>query len=85
MYLVLMIVMSILAFLFLCAIWCGKKSLQTAIDVIDASADFVNNNLRVVVVPNIHFLLTIIVVCVWLYAFLHVCALNEIKAGGLTP
>jgi hypothetical protein len=35
----LMIVAGLLTFLFACAVICGRKSLQTAIDVIDASAD----------------------------------------------
>lgn len=77
------IVMGVLALIFLCAVCCGKKSLQTAIDVIDASADYVAGNKRVIFVPNVHFLLTIIVVCVWLYGFLQVCSLNEIKPGLL--
>lgn len=70
MYLALMIVVGVLALIFLCMIVCGRKSLQTAIDVIDASADYVAHNKRVILVPNLHFLFTVIVVCIWLYAFL---------------
>jgi hypothetical protein len=50
-YLMMMILFGVLSIVFLCMIWCGKKSLQRAIDVIDASADFIAHNKRVIVVP----------------------------------
>lgn len=81
MYFWAMIGSSIFAFVFLCLLCCFKDSLRTAIDVIDASADYVAENKRVILVPNIHFLLTVIVVVLWLIAFLYVVSLNEIEPG----
>jgi len=81
----LMIVAGLLTFLFACAVICGRKSLQTAIDVIDASADYIAHNKRVILVPNLHFLLNIIVVIVWLFGFAAVMSLNEIKASSVIP
>jgi len=40
--------------------------LQAAIDAIDASADFINENKRVIAVPVLYFFLTIIVLLVWM-------------------
>jgi hypothetical protein len=41
----------------LIGICCAKESLQRAIDVIDASADYVAHNKRVIIVPNLHYAL----------------------------
>ena len=76
-----MVVSGIFALVFFCLICCFKDSLRTAIDVIDASADYVAHNKRVILVPNGHFLLTIIVVVLCLIAFLYVISLNEIEPG----
>ena len=79
------IVMGILCFCFTCAVVCGKDSLQRAIDVIDASADFIAHNKRVILVPNLHFIFTLVFSVVWLGAFLCVVSLNEIKADKMIP
>lgn len=73
-----MIVMGILCFCFTCAVYCGRDSLRRAIDVIDASADYIAHNKRVILVPNLHFIFTLIFSIVWLGAFLCVVALNDI-------
>jgi hypothetical protein len=65
---------------FCCSIVCFRDSLQRAIDVIDASADFIAHNKRIILVPNLHYLFTIIVSVVWLGAFLCVVSLNEVVA-----
>jgi len=76
-----MIGAGVSTFVFFCLLCCFKDSLRTAIDVIDASADYVAHNKRVILVPNGHFFLTIIVVILWLVSFLYVISLNEIKPG----
>lgn len=81
MYFWMMVGAGILALVFFCLLCCFKDSLRTAIDVIDASADYIAHNKRVILVPNLHFLFTIIVVILWLVAFLYVISLNEIKPG----
>lgn len=66
-------------------ICCFRKDLQRAIDVIDASADFIAQNKRVIFVPNLHFFITLIVTIIWYGAFLCVISLNEISADPIIP
>jgi len=56
-----------------------------AVDVIDASADFVAGTKRVIVVPNFHFVLQIIVFLVWLGATVCVISLNDIEPSTTIP
>jgi len=56
-----------------------------AIDVIDASADFVAGTKRVILVPNFHFVLQVVVFLVWLGSMVCVLSLNEIEANTLIP
>jgi len=64
----------------LCVV-CGYKHVKQAIDVIDAAADFAVENKRVIAVPILYFVLTLVSFFIWLYAFACVVALNKIKAG----
>ena len=80
-----MIIFGILALVFFCMVCCGRKQLRRAIDVIDASADYIAHNKRVIVVPNIHFIITLIVVIIWFMAMLCVASLNEIKPDPIFP
>lgn len=82
-YLWAMIVFGVLALLFLCAVLCGRDQLATAIDVIDASADFIAGNKRVLLVPIVHMVLTLIVTILWLGSMICIYALNEIKPDPL--
>lgn len=84
-YLMLLITFSILSIVFFCMICCGRKSLQRAIDVIDASADFIAHNKRVIAVPILHFFLTLLVVIIWFGAYICVASLNEIQPSSLSP
>jgi len=81
----LLVVMGILCMTFACMVICGRDSLQRAIDVIDASADYIAHNKRVILVPNLHFLFTLVFSIVWLGAFLCVVSLNTIEADALLP
>lgn len=80
-----MIIFGILSIVFLCLIVCGRKSLQRAIDVIDASADFIAHNKRVIAVPIVHFFITLLVVILWFGAYICVASLNEIRVSALSP
>jgi hypothetical protein len=73
-----MILFGLMSLIFLCLICTQRKSLQTAIDVIDASADYIAHNKRVIAVPNLHFLITLFVSILWIGAMLCVASLNEI-------
>lgn len=77
------IVFMILGCAFLCCTFCGRKHLKLAIDVIDASADFIAGNKRVILVPIIYFVLTIFAFCIWIVAMLCVVSLNKITAGEI--
>jgi hypothetical protein len=69
----------------LTCIICGYKSLKVAIDVIDASADFIAGTKRILFVPLFHFILTIIAVLIWIGAMACVVSLNDIKADSIIP
>lgn len=71
------VIFAILSCCFLTCICCGFKSLKIAIDVIDASADFLNGTKRIILVPVLYFFISIIVFSGWVYAFLNVASLNE--------
>ena len=72
------IVSGILAMVFLCAIWCGFNSLKTAIDVIDASADFLAKTKRIIAVPVLYFLVTVIFISIWLACMLCINSIGDI-------
>lgn len=76
---------ALLCCCFFCAVCCAKDSLQRAIDVIDAAADYIAHNKTVILVPNLHYFFMIIFSIIWLGAFLCVVSLNEIKADPLIP
>ena len=79
------ILLGILACAFLTCVICGYKSLKIAIDVIDASADFLAGTKRLLFVPLLYFLLTVISFCLWVAAMAYVCSLNDISADPLIP
>lgn len=80
-----MCVFATLALIFLCMLVCKRKALATAIDVIDASADYIADNKRVLLVPVFHALLQFIVVGVWFAGFLCVASLNKIEIDPVFP
>lgn len=84
-FLILLITMCIITCCFITMLWCAKDSIDTAIDVIDASADFIVSNKTVMLVPNIHYIFTIAFSIAWLGTYFCVISLNEIKADTLIP
>lgn len=74
-----------LSFLYTCCVWCYWGDLKTAIDVVDASSDFLADTYRIVLTPVIHFIVQFIVVFVWLGAMVCVISMNEITANELIP
>lgn len=75
-FLITMLCFGFVSLLFFCLVCCCAKDLQRAVDVIDASADFIANNKRVIFVPNLHFFITLAVTVSWYGAFLCVISLN---------
>ena len=76
---------SLIASIMLCCIVCGYKSLKLAIDVIDASADFLYKTKRIIVVPIFYFLVTLLIVFLWIGAFICVLSMNKVKASTVIP
>jgi len=70
---------------FFCCICCAYESLKFAIDVIDASADFLAGTKRIILVPALYFFLTIVSIFVWAGCLACVVSLNDIKADPLIP
>jgi len=63
------------------------NSLKIAIDVIDASADFLAKTKRVILVPVLYFFVNLVAVLVWLAAFISVTTMKidkvEASSTGL--
>ena len=74
------IIFAIFGLIFLLAVWCGFNSLRTAINVIDASADFLAKTKRIIGVPIFYFLLTVIFVMIWLGCMLAINSIGTITA-----
>lgn len=80
-----MIGFGILAFTFGCCIMVGFKSLKLAIDVIDASADFIMQTKKIVAVPILYFFVTLLVVFVWMGMLFCVVSMNKIEPSKSIP
>jgi hypothetical protein len=59
-------ILGVLGLLFFCFVVCGYKSLKIAIDVVDASADFLARTKRILVVPIFFFFVQAFVICAWI-------------------
>jgi hypothetical protein len=74
------IVLGILAALFGLAVCCGFNSLRTAINVVDASADFLRKTKRILFVPVLYFFLNVLVVFAWAVIVACFNSMGEITA-----
>lgn len=79
---VIFLIITMIAFCMICCYW---ESLNQAIDVIDASADFVNGNYMVWVIPNIHLIIQVLFFIFWVIGMTCVASLNEISPDALIP
>jgi hypothetical protein len=80
-----MIGFGILALLFACSVILGFRSLKLAIDVIDASADFMMTTKRIIAVPILYFFMTLLVVFVWIGMLFCVVSMNKIEPSKSIP
>lgn len=62
------ITLACMAFIFLVLLFFNFKHMKTAINVIDAAAEFMIGNKRVIFIPFIYFILTISLWISWAYA-----------------
>lgn len=84
-YMAACVVLGLLALCFLLCMLCEYDALKIAIDVIDASADFLVETKRIIAVPVLHFVLEVVVILVWVWAFTYVLSLNTIVPNKLVP
>lgn len=80
-----MIALGIILVCFTTCLCCLWKALQTAVDVIDASSDFLRDTFRIALVPVIHFILGTVVFFLWVGCLMCVISMNEIKASKTVP
>lgn len=64
---------------------CFFKQLKLAIDVVDASADFIMVTKRILLVPLVYFFLSLTVVIIWFSGYLGVMSMNEMEPMLLIP
>lgn len=76
---------GIMSGLYTCCVWCYWSDLETAINVVDASADFLADTFRIIFTPMFHFLLTFIVLLLWVAAMACVISMNDIEASTTFP
>lgn len=69
---------AVLFALFIC---CFYRSIKLAIDVVDASADFIMCTKRILFVPFAYFVFMILLVMIWFVGYMGVVSLNKISAG----
>ena len=73
---------SIMTLVYMLMLWCGYQSLKLAIDVIDASADFLAGTKRILGVPLLYFFITILFLVFWLTAVISVHSIGNITGSN---
>lgn len=74
------VLFALLGLIFLCAVICGFSHLKLAIDVIDASADFLDETKRVYFVPLFFFFCSFLSILIW-----GVCVIGVYSEGEIVP
>lgn len=85
MFMALGVIFSLAACIFLLCIYCGFNQLRIAINVIDASADFLSKTKRIIGVPILYFFVTIIVVISWIGSMLCINSMGNIEVRHSIP
>jgi hypothetical protein len=67
---------GVLSVVYLMMVCCFFKSLKIAIDVIDASADFLAKTKRVILVPIFYFFVNMLAIMVWMPASITVVSIG---------
>jgi hypothetical protein len=75
------VMFAILAFIFLVLIFFFFKHLKTAINVVDASAEFLVGNKRILLVPFVYFTMTIVSFLVWVDSMAMIISLNTVVSA----
>ena len=69
---------AIIGLLYFCIIFRNYKHIKTAIQVIDAAADFVIEHKRLIIVPLFYFIVNLILAITCLYNIALVTSMNDI-------
>lgn len=79
------IAFAIIALIYAILLFCGFSSLKTAIDVIDAAADFLADTKRLIGVPILYFFITVFCIAVWLGCIMCINSIGDIvpETGSL--
>jgi hypothetical protein len=75
-------VMVLMGLFFCCMLWCYRSSLETAIAIIDAAADFFIATKRLILVSVMYFMLSVVLFLLWALAEFSLLGMNEIKPGS---
>jgi hypothetical protein len=67
---------GVLAVIYFMMVCCFFKSLKIAIDVIDASADFLAATKRVILVPILYFFVNMLAILVWMPASITILSIG---------
>ena len=79
------IVLGLATLIMLIMLICGFNQLKIAIDVVDASADFLRKTKRVILIPVIYFFFQVITVLTFMFAFVCIWSIGDItvKEGSI--
>lgn len=84
-YLIVGAVFALVTIIYLLVIWCQWKSVEIAIAIIDATADFYAATKRLVFVAMFYFIVTVLVTLLFVAAIGGVISLNDITASPTSP
>jgi hypothetical protein len=64
-YLISGAILAVMGLIFVCCIYCNRNSLETAIAIVDASADFFVATKRIVIVSIVYFIISVLFFFLW--------------------
>lgn len=73
------VVMLLIGAIVLCTVWCYRKSLEVAIAVIDASADFLISTKRIILVSVMYFMVAVITAIIWVVCIITISGINKVS------
>jgi len=72
---------AMVALVFLCLLVCNCSSVKLAIDVIDASADFLAETKRILIIPMTFFIFSMLSVILWVTCVAGIYSKGKITAN----
>jgi flagellar biogenesis protein FliO len=75
------VVLLLCGALLLCQIWCYRNSLETAIAIIDATADFFIATKRIVIMSMMYFVISFVAFLIWVVAEFSLLGMNDFSKG----